>query len=95
MTRKKTIRSLQAEIANVDARIERFTRARNALIEVITYLDEVETRLGPGDGPGSSADTEAEGGAGSDTPSRKPSSLPALPRERLEAVRVALAAQEK
>lgn len=96
MTRKKnTIQSLEAELATLEATIEKFTRARGALIEVITYLGEDEQRGAPSYDRSSSTNAEAEEATGSNDGATELEALPPLPREGFAAIRNALAVREQ
>lgn len=86
--KSNTVQSLRAELESVDTAIEKYTRVRKALVEVITFMgnEELHDLMGT---PNKAEHEEEESKDG------KEKGLPSLPQDGIEAVRKALAARNQ
>ena len=91
-SKSETLQSLKAELESVNAAIEKYTKVRAALIEVITFLgnEELQDLLNETEEAEESSAQAAKGDGSSEKPT-----LPALPQDGIEAVRKALAARNQ
>ncbi|NBC17068.1 MAG: hypothetical protein GVY18_07100 [Bacteroidetes bacterium] len=100
-SKSETLQSLKAELESVDATIEKYTKVRHALIEVIKFLgnEQLQDLLSDGEEPASETDAEETAEAMEDMEEEAEhvpqESLPALPQDGIEAVRKALAARNQ
>jgi predicted CopG family antitoxin len=96
--KSETLQALKAELESVDATIEKYTKVRHALIEVIKFLgnEQLQDLLSDGGEPSSDADAEETAETMEEETEHIPQeSLPALPQDGIEAVRKALAARNQ
>jgi hypothetical protein len=95
-SKSETLQALKAELESVNATIEKYSKVRSALIEVIKFLgnEQLQDLLSHSEetAPEALEDDSTAEGDGSQTTQE---SLPALPQDGIEAVRKALAARNQ
>jgi len=98
-SKSETLRALKVELESVDATIEKYSKVRSSLIEVIKFLgnEQLQDLLSDAEEASQNkAETDAEAAtAKGDGSQPSQETLPALPQEGIEAVRKALAARDQ
>lgn len=96
-SKSETLHALKAELESVNATIEKYSKVRGALIEVIKFLGNEELQDLLSDAEEASLDEVEAKNVAAEGDGSQPSqeTLPALPQEGIEAVRKALAARDQ